>query len=242
MALSYLISHVLHAQLTTSLHAIRIVVVRVQLLLLLFLIESASKARVVLSASLSANRRLPNRIDDRTARSLTLQISIVLTNHFVEKVVIYQVALACRVLLVRRDRSRDVFSLEADWRCIQTIIILKLAREFGSEWRLLCCLLISRFFGGLDRLVCVVLVRLKDFQRVLGAAMPGKTWLLIRTDLATSTKARRSSSVRLGDAIDDRRRSKLVLAVFAHPHIEFVQVLVLLIRNFIFYGLHLSNV
>ena len=49
-----------------------------------------------------------------TTRSLILHVRIVLADHLVQEVVVYQVAFAVGILLVGSDRRRDVISLEAD--------------------------------------------------------------------------------------------------------------------------------
>ena len=49
-----------------------------------------------------------------TTCSLVLHVGIVLTYHLIQEVIVYQIALAVRVLLVGSHGRRDIISLEAD--------------------------------------------------------------------------------------------------------------------------------
>jgi len=55
-------------------------------------------------------------VDDASwaTRALVLHVSIVLTYHLVQEVIVYQITLAVGILLVGSDGRRDVISLEAD--------------------------------------------------------------------------------------------------------------------------------
>ena len=215
------------------LHTVRIIVavVVVRVHLLLFLVESAAEPAPELVATPLAHVWL--RVDDpcRSTGPLVLHVSIVLIYHLVQEIVIYQVALAVRVLLVGGDRRRDVISLEADGRSVLAIVVVELARELGSERRLLGHLLVRRLVLVLDRLVCVVLVAgLEDLEGLLRAARASERWLLVTAaEFGPSVEAGSGSGACLGDAVNDGGRTKLIVAVFAHSHIEFLFVLVFLI-------------
>lgn len=216
------------------LHTVRIVAVVVRAHLLLFLIEGAAKATTELVVALA---HVWLRVDDpgRSTSPLVLHVSIVLIYHLVQEIVIDQVALAVRVLLVGSDRRRDVISLEADGRSVLAIVVVELARELGSERRLLGHLLVRRLVLVLDRLVCVVLVAgLEDLEGLLRAARASERWLLVTAaEFGPSVEAGSGSGACLGDAVNDGGRTKLVVAVFAHSHIEFLFVLVFLICVFV---------
>ena len=81
--------------------------------LLLFLIEGAAKPAAELGISL-ANIRLRVYDASRPTRALVLHVRVVLADHLVQEVIVYQVALAVGVLLVGSDSRRDVVALEAD--------------------------------------------------------------------------------------------------------------------------------
>jgi len=113
------------------------------LLLLLLLIKSASKICSIvttLAAATASSERcgFVDGVDNQATRPLILKIScVVLVYHFIKKIVIDQISFACRVLLVLSNGGCFVLSLKAYWRCIQTVVIIKLARKFRTEWRLL---------------------------------------------------------------------------------------------------------
>lgn len=216
---------------SACLHTVRIVALIIGVHLLLFLVKGAAKPAAELVVA-RANVRL--RVDDPSGptRSLVLHVSIVLANHFVQEVIVYQVALAVWVLLVGGDRRRDVISLEADGRRVLAVVVVELAGELGAERRLLgllvCCLVLV-----LDRLVRVVLVRLEGLQRFLRAAVASQGLLLVAAELGPGVVAGSGSRARLGDAVNDGRRAKLVVAVFAHSHIELLFVFVFLISTLV---------
>jgi len=118
-------------------------------------------------------------VDDRATGSLILKICIVLIDHLVEKVVVDQISFAIWILLVRCNRCSNVVPLEANWRRVMVFIVVQLARETRPERRLLCCLLVGSFVILLDRLVRIVLVRLKGLERFLSAALPRQTPLQV---------------------------------------------------------------
>ena len=87
-------------------------------------------------------------------------------------------------------------------------------------------------------LIRVVLVPcLKHLERVLVTSGSSDAWLLVSNTaefgprIETGSGARTSLS--LGDAVDYSRRTKLVVPILTHSHIEFLFVLVLLISVFV---------
>ena len=83
----------------------------------------------------------------------------------------------------------------------------------------------------LDRLVRVVRVRLEGLQGFLCAAVTGQGLRLVTaSEFGPRIVARRGASTSLRDAVDDCGGTKLIVAVFAHSHIELLFVFVFLVR------------
>lgn len=165
LALGNLIVHVWYSQMSSRLHTVRVIILIVCVHLLLFLIESAAKTATELVGASLADVGLRVRDTCWTTGSLVLQVCIVLIDHLVQEVVIYQIALTVWILLICSDRCCDVISLEADGRSVLALIVVELAREFGSERRLLCYLLVRSLVLVLDWLIRVVLVTsLEDLE------------------------------------------------------------------------------
>lgn len=222
---------------SARLHAIGVAILIVRVHLLLFLIECAAKTATELVGAPLALADVGLRVRDArwATGSLVLKIGIILIDHLVQEVVIYQIALAVRILLICCDRRRDVVSLEADGRSVLALVVVKLTRKFGSERRLLH-LLVRGLVLVLDWLVRVVLVSsLKHLERVLVTCGSRDPRLLVTYTAEFGPSIEAGGGTRPGlclcDAVDYSRRTKLVVTILTHSHIEFLFVLVLLIGS-----------
>lgn len=70
---------------------------------------------------------------------------------------------------------------------------------------------------------------MEGLQGFLRAAVTGQGLLLVASEFGPGVVARGGASASLRDAVDDGGGTKLIVAVFAHSHVELLLVFVLLV-------------